>query len=213
MDESWERLGARGEVYRLLSRAYYTPEADFLKGEFSGLFLKVCSILALDSSNKEIEDMERYLESLKEPLELAVEYTRLFRGPVRAEAYPYESLYINGEIMGKSALNVVRCYREADVSVSGDFQDLPDHISVELEFMHYLCLQELEALQRGEPGEAARFRLMAQSFVKDHLGKWVPRFVDLVLECAKTPFYRGIARITGDFLSQEATTVSKDITA
>lgn len=198
-----ETLGAKGEVYRLLSRVYHTPENSFLKGDFLDLFRKAFDILSLEVCAREVEKVQLYLHTLQESADLAVEYTRLFRGPVKAEAYPYESIYIDGEIMGNSALDVVRRYQEAEVAVSPDFTDLPDHISAELEFMYYLCVREVDALQRGEPDEAARFRLLGYSFLSDHLGRWAPKFAELVLQGATTPFYLGIATITREFINRE----------
>ena len=134
-----------------------------------------------------------------------MEYTRLFRGPVKAEAYPYESIYIEGEVIGNSTLDVVRRYGEAGVAVADGFKDLPDHISAELEFMHYLCGRALDALERGANDEATRFRCMGQTFLKDHLNKWVPQFTDLIMQYATTPYYLTIAEITQEFIIREAT--------
>ena len=205
MDESLEKLAARAEVYRLLSQAYHTPEVSFLKGDFLGSLVRALDTLALDSCAGEVKNVESYLQALQESVELAVEYTRLFRGPVKAEVYPYESMYIGGEVIGNSTLDVVRRYEEAGVAVADGFKDLPDHISAELEFMHYLCGRALDALERGANDEATRFRCMGQTFLKDHLNKWVPQFTDLIMQYATTPYYLTIAEITQEFIIREAT--------
>lgn len=201
--ESIEKLMARSQAYKLLSHAYYPPEESLLGGDFPGRLRNALSVLEPDLFAGELEKIENYLRSLREPLELAVEYTRLFRGPVKAEAYPYESIYLDGEVMGASALDVLRHYEEAGVGVSDDFKDLPDHVSAELEFMHYLTARELEARQREDQGEAIRFQLLAHSFLKDHLARWVSDFADSVVRNATTPFYLGLARITKDFVYEE----------
>jgi len=143
--ESAEKLVARSLIYKLLSSAYYPPEESFLNGDFPGQLRSALDTLEPGLFASEVEKIESYLRDLGEPLELAVEYTRLFRGPVKAEAYPYESMYIDGEIMGASTLDVLRRYEEAGIAVSDDFRDLPDHIAAELEFMHYLSARELDA--------------------------------------------------------------------
>lgn len=203
MSESLEKLAARVEVYRLLSQAYYSPEKDFFKGPCLDVAKRACQLSGSPVLVREWQQLVNYLETMYETVEVAVEYTRLFRGPVKAEVYPYESMHVDGEVMGKSALDVARRYGEAGVSVAEEFKDLPDHISAELEFMHYLCGRELDALQRRANDEAAGFRHIRDTFLKDHLGQWVPRFTGLVLQHAAIPFYLAIAEITRQFIRQE----------
>lgn len=206
--ESAEKLAARSQVYKLLAQAYYPPEESLLQGDFPDRLRSALHVLQPDLCAGELEEIENCLRSLKEPLELAVEYTRLFRGPVKAEAYPYESMYIDGEVMGASTLDVLRRYEEAGVGVSDDFKDLPDHVSAELEFMHYLTARELEAWQRKDQDEAVRFHLLAHSFLNDHLARWVSDFADATLLNATTPFYLGLAGITKGFVYGEETRAS-----
>lgn len=206
--ESAEKLAARSQAYKLLAQAYYPPEESLLQGDFPDRLRNALHVLQPDLCAGELEKIENYLRSLKEPLELAVEYTRLFRGPVKAEAYPYESMYVDGEVMGASTLDVLRRYEEAGVGVSDDFKDLPDHISAELEFMHYLTARELEAWQRESQSEAVRFQLLAHSFLNDHLARWVSDFADATLQNATTPFYLGLAGITKGFVHGEETRAS-----
>lgn len=197
-------LGARAEVYRLLSRAFHTPHDSFLGPDFLDPLKSALGLPSLSTCADEVESMRRYLLSLPSTLDLAVEYTRLFRGPVRAQAYPYESMYTEGGVMGKAALEVLKQYGKAGVSLSEDFKDLPDHIAAELEFMHYLCSQELEArLGHDEPG-AGHLAHLGCAFVKDHLAQWVPPFADRVAEHATTPFYLALARLTKAFICWEA---------
>lgn len=203
MDKSLEKLKARAEVYRLLSRAYSAPEEGFLKSDFLDAAKRAFETLVPPVFAKEWQRLVSYLETQYEPIELAVEYTRLFRGPVKAQAYPYESMHVDGEAMGKSSLDAARRYGEAGVSVAEDFKDLPDHISAELEFMHYLCGRELDALQRGADDDAACFRHTGQAFLKDHLSRWVPQLTGLVMQHATTPYYLTIAEITREFIRRE----------
>lgn len=202
--QSVERLWARTEVYKFLSHAYRHPEDILLKSDSLGRLKNAFHTLGLELAASELASMVAYLHARQEPLELAVEYTRLFRGPVKAEAYPYESMYVDGEIMGQSSLDVVRRYREAGVAVSEGFKDLPDHICVELEFMHYLCAREFDALESGAQDEVARIQVIGQSFLKDHLVRWVFRFTDRILQYASTPFYVSLAKITREFTRCEA---------
>ncbi len=200
---STQKLVARTLIYKLLSSAFYPPE-EMLLEDVLGRLRSALDALEPGLLAEELDRMAGYLQDLEEPVELAVEYTRLFRGPVKAEAYPYESMYVDGEIMGPATLDVSRRYAEAGVSVSDDFKDLPDHVSAELEFMYYLTARELEARQRDDEGEAVHFQVLAQAFLRDHLVRWVPEFADRILRSASNPFYLSLARITKEFVARES---------
>lgn len=202
--QSAEKLAARSEVYKFLSRAYDSPEVASSTESYAGAVRSAFGALELSHLDRELEKMAAYLQASPERLELSLEYTRLFRGPVKAEVYPYESMHINGEIMGESALDVVRHYQEAGVEVSGEFKDLPDHVCAEMEFARYLCASESEALKGGNTDKAAEIRAMRQSFLNEHLVRWLPQFADRVLKHATTPFYRSLAKITREFIDREA---------
>lgn len=196
------QLAARSQIYKFLAQAYRSPDAGLLDED---MFTSVkLSIENLGGSTCELERMVSYLTSQTDMVGLSIEFTRLFRGPVRAEVYPYESMYIDGEIMGKSALDVLKRYQEAGVEVSDDFKDLPDHICAEAEFMHYLFIRSLHALLEGEESEATRFYSMQQSFFGDHLVRWAPQFSDRILATSASPFYTGLARLMREFVQREA---------
>jgi DMSO reductase family type II enzyme chaperone len=78
---------------------------------------------------------------------------------------------------------------------------LPDHITVELEFMHYLTYKEAEAGQNG--GDQESFQRAQRDFLDRHLGKWVPLLRQKLIECQPLPFFGGLVAWTEDFLGRE----------
>lgn len=202
MTPSLESLAAQCEVYGLLSRAYYGPADGFLPDGFAARLAAALTALGLPPAPEDQTALEA-AAGTADSLELAVEYTRLFRGPVKAQAYPYESMYTDGEVLGRSALDVMRAYEQAGVGVSAEFKDLPDHIAAELEFMHYLCAREFEAGQEHDPEAAARFGDLGGSFLRDHLARWVPAFADCISQHATSHFYLALARVTKEFIRRE----------
>lgn len=76
----------------------------------------------------------------------------------------------------------------------------PDHIGVELEFMHHLC----EALSRAESGndrEAVADLLEVQrDFLEKHLVRWAPLFLLNMKYEARTPLYFDAADMALEFL-------------
>ena len=79
-------------------------------------------------------------------LDLQVEYSRLFLGPFKPVLYPSESIFLGRN--HEEAADVQRVdhiFRREGLALSPQFKDLPDHISVDFEFMSYLCGKEIEA--------------------------------------------------------------------
>jgi DMSO reductase family type II enzyme chaperone len=105
----------------------------------------------------------------------ATEYLRAFDPAVSPTAVSLrESSYVDGE--GSSVLEeLVRFYEFFGLRRRPDAL-LPDHLSVELEFMHFLSTLE----STGEPGrDTASLRRAQRDFLDRHLS----RLIDAVGEC------------------------------
>jgi DMSO reductase family type II enzyme chaperone len=77
---------------------------------------------------------------------------------------------------------------------------LPDHITVELEFMHYLTYKEAEPQQDG--GQES-YQRAQKDFLDRHLGKWVPVLHQKLAKCQPLPFFDGLVAWTDDFLGRD----------
>lgn len=138
--------------------------------------------------------------------DLAVEYTRLFIGPGN-HIPPYASVHLWGEggsLWGASTAWVKRFIETAGFEYRPDYHDLPDHIGVELEFMHEVAAREARAFEEEDEAELATLRQTQREFVGKHLALWVPAFCEEVMARAELPFYGEIAKLTRDFVSSEA---------
>jgi len=140
--------------------------------------------------------------------ELAVEYARLFLGPGE-HISPHESVHHEvdggdwGLLWGQETVKVKQFMESAGLAYAADYKGIPDHISVELEFLQKLTLGEGTAWAE-EDIEGAVFGLkMEKMFIKKHLIKWVPMFCDKVIARANAPFYREMAEVTKGFVQFE----------
>ncbi len=79
----------------------------------------------------------------------------------------YQSHYLQGRLLGPDALVVEALYRQMGLELEG--AELPDHASVELEFLAYLA--ENEAV---DPAHGAYWRSARRLFIKQHAGRWLP---------------------------------------
>lgn len=67
--------------------------------------------------------------------------------------------------------DVAGFYRAFGVDSAGS-DTRPDDLSVELEFMSYLCRKEAYALDHSGPPRVAQVRKAQRIFFEDHLGRW-----------------------------------------
>ena len=193
---------ARATIYKALAECYHLPEEATLRhaGQLGRNLKGVCP-LAAEAADR----METAMLSDGGLEELAIDHARLFVGPFALLTPPYGSVYLDGErlLMADSTLAVSKCYREAGLEMAAGFNGTPDHISAELEFMHFLVIRELAALEDGDLQRARYFRQKQTSFLENHLAAWVPAFTRGVEEQAQTRFYQGLAAATRLFVESD----------
>ena len=137
---------------------------------------------------------------------LAIEFTALFLGP-GGHISPHESVHASqrgGILWGEETVKVKRYIESLGMTFSEEYQGLPDHISVELDLMANLAGHEARAWERRDHEQVANALEYQHEFMRDHLLRWVPIFCRKVIETAEIGFYRGVARVTRDFLASEA---------
>ncbi|MGC8593411.1 MAG: TorD/DmsD family molecular chaperone [Nitrososphaeria archaeon] len=192
-----EEAISRAIAYLMFSKLFYKPEKS--TESMIGQFLKIAEI------EKGTKIPGTFLID-----ELEIEYNRLFVGPGHVLCPPYESVYRKdrpplerGLVMGPSAVDVQRRYLEAGLQMSKDYKDLPDHIAVELEFMHYLCLKEAE--ERNE-----KWIKMQMDFLRMHIKPWYREFVRCIKKHTKSEFYLTLAEELEKFLEEEINVLVED---
>lgn len=193
---------ARCETYKSLAECYYLPQRGLIgrlkemENQLARLNSKALSHAVLICSEYRVQE---------EYKTLAIEFARLFVGPYHLLAPPYGSVYLEKErrVMGDSTMDVKKRYSKAGLDISEKFKDAPDHISAELEFMYYLIYKEIEAINTGAAEDASEQLIKQKSFLFNHLGNWVPHFTGLLLEKAKTGFYRNLAFVTRKFVAED----------
>lgn len=142
--------------------------------------------------------------------ELAAEYAGLFLSAGKHPVYPYESVYTSQEhlVMQKARDEVVAIYRQEGLSRSEALHEPEDHIAIELEFMARLCQKSVEALEAGDRAACVAHLGKQRAFLIQHLLVWAPAFADDVERAAESDLYRGVARLSKDFLAEEQETIA-----
>lgn len=134
------------------------------------------------------------------------EYVRVFmHSSESASCLPYESVFIapGGQATGWMLALLEQEYAVAGLALSPSLKDLPDHISVELEFMAFLCGQETDAWsgRAAEKGVQALERQAA--FLNKHLCRWVPGWAQHVADADGEGIYSVVAETASAFLCHD----------
>jgi TorA maturation chaperone TorD len=194
----------RSNVYGLLATVFRKEVTSELLQEMKApQFMGVLYDLGIDV----LDDLSQRPE--EEFLDdLAVEYARLFLGPGK-HISPHESVHHQredgrwGQLWGETTVEVKRFIESAGLHYRSEYTGLPDHISVELEFMQQLTGCEAQAWADNDEEKALYCRKIEKRFVEDHLGSWIPVFCDRITQEADLSFYRGMAKLTKHFMEVE----------
>lgn len=105
-------------------------------------------------------------------VELESEYIRLFDVGAAGPPCPLYGGVYGGDRM-KVMEDAVRFYNFFALRLAPTLHELPDHITTELEFLHYLTFREAEAREQGvDPASLLRAQ---RDFLARHLCRWVPQ--------------------------------------
>jgi DMSO reductase family type II enzyme chaperone len=192
----------RSRGWRLFDVAFSYPDAELLEairsGELAEAFRE--GLGEVDPGLVAGADVAALCDGGPDDDALAVEYTRLFDVGASGPPCPlYGGLY--GGARTKVMEEAVRFYNHFGLTLADAPRELPDHLSTELEFLHFLAFREAEALARGEdPGP---WRRAQRDFVARHPGKWVPKLRERLDRQAPLPYFREVVRLLERFLAQE----------
>ena len=142
-----------------------------------------------------------------------LDYEALFRVPGASYVHPFESVYrhegdpseklVKAALLGRETMEVARAYQEEGLQPQEDFDELPDHLGVELEFAAFLSRQCAAALERGELEKARSFSAKKISFLTEHLLQWSGKCLSKLRNNASTPLYAVLAAFLECFLEHE----------
>jgi len=215
---------ARSQVYGLLSALYMElPDLKWLGGIFDAGFQQSFPSIASDFQ----------MAGIKEGLELIAGFVTEFKSKPREEVFklvsidrtrllhgvgkktspppPYESMYRDGRIWGKSTEEVARTCSHLGIKLSEECSEPPDYIGIEFDLMRLICSAEKEAWEAGSIDKAGKFLQVGSEFLSQHIMRWVPDFCEQMYRKAELDFYRGLSRLTRGFVEYDSRLVEQQI--
>jgi len=223
-----ERALGRSKLYLLISWSLLYPEDDeFLDYLQSGEFVEdgraaieglsaALSGQANEKANAKLAALLKQMDNVEQWIatecthwtlsDLQAEHRRVFSNVITLDCPPYETLFGNDHVFGQAHVmgDIAGFYKAFGLELSRDIHERLDHLSVELEFMHFLAYKESYA-RCHDGAEKTQIVVDAQKkFVKDHIGRWVPLFSRMLVKKADKGFFRYMAEFTADGIEFDA---------
>lgn len=209
---SVKNLLARSAMYQILSACFLYPEERNLSILKSPDFQEHVKDLVLCYEG--VEDGAEFKKCLEEVCSLfaatAIEilqrdYRRIVGHTMSKECPLYETQFGVAQVFQQvhELGDIQGFYKAFGVDTSDVERERCDHVSVEMEFMHFLLYKQAYALE-NHGDEKAQICVDAQKkFLKEHIGKWVPLFAVLFGRKAGDGFYVALSALTKEFMRFE----------
>jgi putative dimethyl sulfoxide reductase chaperone len=211
-------LEARAFAYDILKCVFWqAPARKFIKLLIEGEIVQAFPFA--DSSvviRQAIDRIGKYLEqpdilSRKSYEHLHWDYTRMFIGPGKVPAPPWESIYRDVEHLhfSEETLEVRNAYRKYNLVLKDFGHEPDDHLGLELDFLHKLSEMAGERAESADETGLAEILKDQQVFLDEHLLKWVPDWTKDVVRSAETDFYKGMAQLLEAYLHFDRETIGE----
>lgn len=128
---------------------------------------------------------------------------------------PYGSLFTaaDSEKRLEEMLSIKAFYQRHDIDIAETFDDLPDHLCVELEFLQVLCFRESEAAAAGDREVLAGVRATQAEFLDRYLLPFVGRLAEIGVQSVPENPFSHLLEVTRCFLVQHRQTLGETAVA
>lgn len=211
--KSAESARYRSNIYGLLATVFRQEPSEALITELRDPRLSgVISDLGVDLGEVFYSTPENELRET-----LGLEFTRLFIGP-DSHISAHESVFAEmdsgiGGLWGAKTVEVKNFIETTGLDYNPEFTGVPDHISVELEFMQRLTEWEADKWNQDDRENAEYCQSIQRMFLEQHLLPWAPQFCDVVIAQAEIPFYRAMSELAKNYLEVEQQSITTDVAA
>lgn len=187
-------------LYRLLADGFAYPDEKLFgmlkTGRYRDDVSEMCAAVSLDGDGA--------LDGLVaggEHREFQAEYLRLFEVSMGAPPCPlYSGLYRGGR---KAVMEeLTRFYSFFGLSIEHGAGELPDHVTTELEFIHFLAFKELNAIEQGI--DASPYQRAQADFLERQLTTWLPALESRIEKLEPPPFYAALIWLTNAVAKADA---------
>jgi putative dimethyl sulfoxide reductase chaperone len=130
------------------------------------------------------------------------DHLRLFVGPDRLPAPPYESVYRSADrlVFDVETFRVRSVYSRHGLAAPQLDREPDDHAGLELSFVLVLSTRAMDASDVGDVASAGCLAHELRTFLAEHLLVWGPQFAERVVQHARTEYYTGVGWLLQGYL-------------
>ena len=180
----------RSRVYQILGAAFAFPDEALFDAVRDGTLLAAladaCANLPYDLRDALTSGLHTAPDTYAD---FESEYIRLFDVGAAGPPCPlYGGVYVGDRM--KVMEDATRFYNFFHLHLSPQLRELPDHVTTQLEFLHYLTFREAESQQHGL--DASSLLRAERDFLARHLCKWMPRLAARLAKQSTFPFFTAL---------------------
>lgn len=199
---SKENAIRRAQVYGFLAAAFLYPRENWT--EDAALAAGIAAATGLPITHFGLQNAANSLRSMLTALpELQAAHRHTF-GAAGSLCYETEYGLPHEYRQSQEMADIAGFYRAFGFNLGGAVRERPDHVAVELEFMHALALKEAYALETAVPEHVEICAAAAGKFLQDHLGRWIGLFAQSVAHNAPDALYAPLAAFAAAFVQADA---------
>ncbi|MFN2363771.1 MAG: molecular chaperone [Halarsenatibacteraceae bacterium] len=200
----------RTDIYHGLSAGFYIPQEDNLSlGFIEELEDKFEELDIGQDISKQFANLKAALKDYSKLETLLVEYSKLFLGPDKLLAPPYGSYYLDDKVtIGESTREIIKIYEKLDLEISDSFQELPDHIALELYFMAFLASQKPNLDSESELDNLYKWQEM---FLDKYILSWIDKFIAKIRNNFNSSYYLAMADLLEVYLNYDRGYIEKQL--
>ena len=136
---------------------------------------------------------------------MSASHRRLFGHTARGAVPPYETEY------GAEALfqqpqemgDIMGFYQAFGLTLNTTEHERADHVSCECEFLSFLALKEVYALEHGDGSMVEETRKATRLFLRDHLDRFLPAFAKKLVREDNNGLYGTLGSLGYEFIALE----------
>jgi TorA maturation chaperone TorD len=201
---------ARGVLYRFASRSFRHPDPAWRAewGYWSrGIREAVEACCEEDGSSPVLrEALETALACDLDTMDVVAEHARVLGHTPRASATPYETEWSGaaGDLLQFHQIaDIAAFYNAFGLELGQGCDERADHVSVELEFLHFLCVKEAWAEEQGREDLAVVCRETQRKFLAEHVATWTPGLCARVEAASRGGFYGRVSLLLRLWIEDE----------
>lgn len=215
--ENWiEVWQLKAQLYSFLGNSLLKPLSDDVSSEV--LNPRFWRNFPLFPANRQMDEAlgtlivctEKLMQLNRAEAQTAVnvEFTRLFIGPGKPSAPPWESLYCEGAVtlFGRPTEEMRELYRKRDLRLERPGKQFEDHLGLELLFLARCSEDSLTGTTDVTHIDLLREEAIEQlAFIRDHPLWWIERLLDNATAAMSVGYYPALIKLTWGILLWDET--------